>query len=35
MAKNTERNLKKLGIPASAAAGCAVLVSMICNMLHA
>jgi len=34
MAKGTESTLKKLGVPAGAAAGCAALVSMICQMLH-
>jgi len=33
--KGTESKLKRLGIPAGAAAGCAVLVSIICQMLEA
>jgi len=34
MTKGTESKLKRLGFPAGAAAGCAVLVSIICQMLH-
>ena len=32
--KKTEHKLQKLGLPASVAAGMAVLVSLICQYLH-
>jgi len=34
MTKGTESKLRRLGFPAGAAAGCTVLVSLICQMLH-